>query len=31
MIQPGLKGVDLIDAAKVILEFNEVVQLDGDW
>ena len=30
VIQPGVKGIDLIDAAKVILEFNEVIQLDGD-
>ena len=29
-IQAGYKQVDLIDAAKVILEFNETIQLDGD-
>ena len=30
VIQPGYKRVDLIDAAKLILEFNEKIQLDGD-
>ena len=29
-IQPGHKIVDLIDAAKLILKFNEIIQLDGD-
>ena len=28
VIQPNNKRVDLIDAAKVILEFNETIQLD---
>ena len=28
VIQPGHKRVDLINAAKVILEFNEIIQLD---
>ena len=30
VIQPSYKCIDLIDAAKLILEFNEVIQLDGD-
>ena len=30
VIQPNYKRVDLIDAAKLILEFNETIQLDGD-
>ena len=30
VIQPGHKRVDLTDAAKLILEFNERIQLDGD-
>ena len=30
VIQMGSKHVDLIDAVKVILEFNETIQLDGD-
>ena len=30
VIQKGSKGVDLIDAVKVILESNETIQLDGD-
>ena len=28
VIQPGHKRVDLIDAAKIILEFNETIQSD---
>ena len=28
VIQPGDKRVDLLDAAKIILEFNEIIQLD---
>ena len=34
IIQPGYKRVDLIDAAKTILEFNKVLSLnddDNDW
>ena len=30
VIQAGYKRIDLIDATKLILEFNEVIQLDGD-
>ena len=30
VIQPGDKRVDLLDAAKIILEFNETIQLAGD-
>ena len=30
VIQPGDKRVDLLDAAKTILEFNETIQLAGD-
>ena len=30
VIQPAHKRIDLIDAAKLILEFNEIIQLDGD-
>ena len=30
VIQPGYERVNLIDATKLILEFNEVIQLDGD-
>ena len=30
VIQPAYKRIDLIDAAKLILEFNEIIQLDGD-
>ena len=30
VIQPGHKRDDLIDAAKLILGFNEIIQLDGD-
>ena len=29
-MQPGYKCIDLIDATKLILEFNEVIQLDDD-
>ena len=29
LIQPNYKRVDLIDTAKLILEFNETIQLDG--
>ena len=31
VIQPNNKRVDLIDAAKVISEFNETIQLDLAW
>ena len=30
VIQPGYKCINLIDATKLILEFDEVIQLDGD-
>ena len=30
VIQPGDKRVDLLDAAKIILEFNETAQLASD-
>ena len=30
MIQPEDKCIDLLDAAKIILEFNEKIQLAGD-
>ena len=30
IIQSSSKRVDLIDAAKIILEFNETIQLAGD-
>ena len=30
VIQPSDKRNNLIDAAKIILEFNETIQLDGD-
>ena len=30
VIQPNYKRIDLIDAAKLILEFNKTIQLDGD-
>ena len=30
VIQPGHKRVDLLDAAKIILEFNETIILAGD-
>ena len=30
IIQPTYKRGDLIDATKIILEFNETIQLDGD-
>ena len=30
IIQPVYKHGDLIDATKIILELNEVIQLDGD-
>ena len=30
VIEPGYKRGNLIDTAKVILEFNETIQLDGD-
>ena len=29
-MQPVYKRGDLIDATKIILEFNEVIQLDDD-
>ena len=31
MIQPADKCVDLLDDATIILEFNETIQLAGDW
>ena len=31
VIQPWDKRVDLLDAAKIILEFNEIIQLDLTW
>ena len=31
IIQSSSKRIDLIDAAKLILRFNEIIQLDGDW
>ena len=31
MIHPGYRGIDLIEAAKFILKFNEIVQLYGNW
>ena len=30
VIHPNYKRIDLIDAAKLILEFNKTIQLDGD-
>ena len=30
MIQPEDKCIDLLDAAKIILEFNKKIQLAGD-
>ena len=30
IIQSSSKRIDLIDAAKLILRFNEIIQLDGD-
>ena len=30
IIQPGYKRIDLLDAAKIILEFNEVLSLNDD-
>ena len=30
VIQPGHKRIDLINASKLILGFNEIIQLDGD-
>ena len=30
VIQSNSKCIDLLDAAKIILEFNETIQLDGD-
>ena len=30
IIQPGCKLIDLIDAARIVLEFNEVVSLIDD-
>ena len=30
VILPGYKRVDLLDATKIILEFNETIQLAGD-
>ena len=30
VIQPGYKSGDLLDAVKIILKFNETIQLDGD-
>ena len=31
MIQPSDWRIDLIDTIKLILGFNETIQLDGDW
>ena len=31
VIQPCYKCGDLLDAVKNILDYNEVIQLDGDW
>ena len=31
VIKSSSKHIDLIDAAKLILRFNEIIQLDGDW
>ena len=31
VIKSSSKHIDLIDAAKLILRFNETIQLDGDW
>ena len=30
VIKSSSKHIDLIDAAKIILRFNEIIQLDGD-
>ena len=30
VIQPGYKRGDLLDAVKII-DYNETIQLDGDW
>ena len=31
VIQPSDWRIDLIDAINLILDFNEKIQLDGDW
>ena len=31
VIQSSSKRIDLIDPAKLILRFNEIIHLDGDW
>ena len=31
IIESSSKGIDIIDAAKIILKFNETIQLDEDW
>ena len=31
VIQPGNKRINIIDAVKLILKFDETIQLDGDW
>ena len=31
IIQPTQKCLDLIVTSKIILKFNETIQLDGDW
>ena len=30
VIQPGYKRGDLLDAVKIIIDYNEVIKLDGD-
>ena len=30
VIQPAYKGDDLLDAVKIIIDYNEVIKLDGD-
>ena len=30
VIQPGYTGDDLLDAVKIIIDYNEVIKLDGD-
>ena len=31
VIKSSSKRIDLINAARLILRFNEIIQLDGDW
>ena len=31
IIQSSSKRINLIDAAKLILRFIEIIELDGDW